>query len=152
LPALLIDGCYGIGPEFKMIGEQGDFAFIFTIPDHYPAYKEYRGNWARLIQKIYETDPLCCPRCSGKMKVISVIEDQDVIKKILKHLADYGRLSLGLRPKPPAQLRSPNTASISGYMSTRSILRLGLPDFWKKNRVQRVTSPKFPPFSALPAS
>jgi hypothetical protein len=48
--------------------------------------KEYRKNWARLIQKIYEVDPLRCPKCSGKMKVISVIEDEDVIKKILKHL------------------------------------------------------------------
>ena len=41
---------------------------------------------AKLIQKIYEVDPLTCPKCSGKMKVISVIEDEDVIKKILKHL------------------------------------------------------------------
>ena len=48
--------------------------------------KEHRKNWARLIQKIYDVDPLICPKCSGKMKVISVIEDQDVIKKILKHL------------------------------------------------------------------
>ena len=24
--------------------------------------REYRRNWARLIQKIYETDPLCCPK------------------------------------------------------------------------------------------
>jgi hypothetical protein len=48
--------------------------------------KERRKNWARLIQKIYEVDPLTCPKFSGKMKVISVIEDQDVIKEILKHL------------------------------------------------------------------
>jgi hypothetical protein len=33
-----------------------------------------------------EVDPLTCPKCSGKMKVISVIEDEEVIKKILKHL------------------------------------------------------------------
>jgi len=25
--------------------------------------KGYRKNWARLIQKIYETDALCCPKC-----------------------------------------------------------------------------------------
>jgi len=37
--------------------------------------KEYRKNWAKLIQKIYEVDPLTCPKCSGKMKIISVIED-----------------------------------------------------------------------------
>ena len=48
--------------------------------------KERRKNWARLIQKIYETDPLCCPICSGKMKVISVIDNEQVIEKILKHL------------------------------------------------------------------
>jgi hypothetical protein len=33
-----------------------------------------------LIQKIYEVDPLTCPRCSGKMKVISVIEDEEVTR------------------------------------------------------------------------
>ena len=48
--------------------------------------KEYRKNWARLIQKIYEVDPLTCPKGSRKMKVISVIEEEDVIKKILKQL------------------------------------------------------------------
>jgi hypothetical protein len=32
-----------------------------------------------------KNDPLCCPRCSGKMKVISVMEDENIAKKILKH-------------------------------------------------------------------
>ena len=41
-------------------------------------------------------DPLTCPKCSGKMKVISVIEDQDVIKKILKHLGLWE-----VKPRPP---------------------------------------------------
>ena len=47
---------------------------------------EFRRNWARLIQKVYEIDPLICPKCEGKMRVISVIEDQAIIKKILQHL------------------------------------------------------------------
>jgi hypothetical protein len=64
--------------------------------------REYRRNWARLIQKIYETDPLCCPRCSGKMKVISVIEDEDIIKKILKHLGLWE-----VKPRPPPKANSP---------------------------------------------
>ena len=25
--------------------------------------KEFRQNWARLIQKIYQVDPLLCPKC-----------------------------------------------------------------------------------------
>ena len=48
--------------------------------------KEYRKNWARLIQKIYEVDPLTCSKCHGRMRIISFIEDEEVIKKILKHL------------------------------------------------------------------
>ena len=43
--------------------------------------KEYKRNWARLIQKIYEVDPLTCPRCSGKMKILSIIERPEIIKK-----------------------------------------------------------------------
>jgi len=46
----------------------------------------FRRNWARLIQKIYQIDPLCCPKCQGPMKVISFIEDDALIKKILTHL------------------------------------------------------------------
>ena len=48
--------------------------------------KEFRRNWARLIQKVYEIDPLVCPKCQGELRVISVIEDQAIIKKILQHL------------------------------------------------------------------
>jgi hypothetical protein len=45
-----------------------------------------RRVWARLIKKIYEVDPLLCPECSGPMRIISFIEEEDVIRKILEHL------------------------------------------------------------------
>ena len=48
--------------------------------------KKFRKNWARLIQKIYNVDPLLCPKCKGSMRIISFIEDESLIKKILKHL------------------------------------------------------------------
>lgn len=48
--------------------------------------KESRQNWARLIQKIYEVDPLVCPKCQGPMKIIAFIEELDIIEKILRHL------------------------------------------------------------------
>jgi len=48
--------------------------------------KKFRKSWSRLIQKVYGRDPLVCPKCSGKMKVIALIDDLDVIKKILQHL------------------------------------------------------------------
>ncbi len=62
--------------------DQDEWIPCILVPDKNS--KEYRKNWARLIQKIYEVDPLTCPKCSAKMKVISVIEDEEVIKKILR--------------------------------------------------------------------
>ena len=48
--------------------------------------KKCRANWARLIQKIYEIDPLTCPNCGGTMRVLAFIEEAAVIRKILDHL------------------------------------------------------------------
>jgi hypothetical protein len=48
--------------------------------------KESRKSWARLIQKIYEVDPLICPKCQGSMKIIAILEECDAIERILRHL------------------------------------------------------------------
>ena len=48
--------------------------------------KEFRKNWARLIQKIYNVNPLECSKCDGSMKMFSFIEDEQLVKRILKHL------------------------------------------------------------------
>jgi hypothetical protein len=48
--------------------------------------KQFHKNWARLIQKIYNVDPLLCPKCQATMRIISFIEDECVIEKILRHL------------------------------------------------------------------
>jgi transposase len=48
-----------------------------------PTNKECNQTWARLIQKVYEVDPMICPKCQSQMKVIAIIFDKDEIKKIL---------------------------------------------------------------------
>jgi hypothetical protein len=45
-----------------------------------------KANWARLIQKVYEIDPLECSNCGATMRIIALIEEADVIERILKHL------------------------------------------------------------------
>lgn len=45
-----------------------------------------RRSWARLLAKMYGADPLRCPSCGSRMRVLSVIEDEETIEKILKHL------------------------------------------------------------------
>jgi len=67
--------------------------------------KEHRRNWAKLIQKIYEVNPLTCARCGGTMAIISFIEDPEIVKKILKHLDLW---DLKARPPPKAKAPSPN--------------------------------------------
>src|ERR1035437_8096104 len=59
--------------------------------------KALRKSWARLIQKIYEVDPLICPKCQGTMRIISSIEDPSVIRDILNHL---GLWLVRSRPAP----------------------------------------------------
>ncbi len=85
--------------------------------------REYRKNWARLIQKIYEVDPLICPKCSGAMKVISVIEDEEVVKKILKHLGLWD-----VKPRPPPGV--PADVEKTGTIIDESFTQLPASDKW----------------------
>ncbi|MFP4040391.1 MAG: hypothetical protein ACOCPQ_02325, partial [Desulfosudaceae bacterium] len=62
--------------------------------------KVFRKSWARLIQKIYEVDPLLCPKCQGPMKIISFIEEQAIIKQILQHLGLWEIRNNGPPPVP----------------------------------------------------
>ena len=64
-----------------------------------------RKAWARLIQKIYEVDPLTCPKCKGAMKIISFIDQPGVIKAILQHIGLWDRES---RPPPKTKRRHQN--------------------------------------------
>ena len=59
-------------------------------------------SWARLIQKIYEADPLVCPKCQGSMRIISFIEDPSVIRDILNHLGLWL-----VRARPPPKAHTP---------------------------------------------
>jgi hypothetical protein len=65
---------------------------ISAIVKNEMSSQEWRQNWARLIQKVYEVDPLICPKCQGEMRIIAFIEDEPLIKKILMHHGTYNML------------------------------------------------------------
>ena len=79
---------------------------ISSILEPEGSSSEYRKNWARLIQKIYEVDPLRCPKCQSQMRIIAFIEDDEVIKKILKHLDLWDK-----KASPPPKADSPPMSS-----------------------------------------
>jgi hypothetical protein len=49
-----------------------------------------RKSWARLIKRVYQTDPLKC-KCGGTLRVIAFITEHKVIRKILDHLDKRNR-------------------------------------------------------------
>lgn len=55
------------------------------LPDIEPAPKP-NTSWARAIARVYEVDPLECPRCGGSMKIKSFIHSPTEIKKIAQNL------------------------------------------------------------------
>src|SRR4030066_275999 len=83
--------------------KQNQHEWIPCILEPEGSSKEYRKNWARLIQKIYEVDPLTCLQCQGRMEIIGFIEDEEVIEKILKHL-ELWEMKARPPPKPKASL------------------------------------------------
>ncbi|MEN8183019.1 MAG: transposase [Myxococcota bacterium] len=54
-----------------------------------------RLPWAELLQHVFEVDALRCPRCGARMRLIAVIEDPEVARKILECL------DLPARAPPP---------------------------------------------------
>ncbi|MGQ9671880.1 MAG: hypothetical protein ACUVV5_01965 [Candidatus Aminicenantales bacterium] len=44
------------------------------------------NGWAEIIRKVYEVDPMVCPTCGGKMRVIAFLTDYAVADKIIDHL------------------------------------------------------------------
>jgi hypothetical protein len=59
-------------------------------------------GWAEMIRKVYELDPLLCPSCGGKMKIIAFIEDPKAIDNIIRHL----KLTFeAARPPPPHKVQ-----------------------------------------------
>jgi len=83
-----------------------------------------------MIRKVYEVDPLVCPQCGGRMKVIAFLTDYAVVDRIIDHL------KLTFVAERPPRLRSPTRrfswrlrrpASI--FLNLFSLGRKSLPDF-----------------------
>ncbi len=69
--------------------------------DHFRRF--CRRAWARLIRKVYLTDPMTCPKCGGRLRILSFIDNPCVIEKILRHLKLWDPPE---RPHPPRRSRT----------------------------------------------
>jgi transcriptional regulator with GAF, ATPase, and Fis domain len=68
------------GTGFRLDNPKSKGVFVLAFQEQRPSLvndiveieKNFK-NWARLIQKIYEVDPLTCPKCQGRMRIIAFI-------------------------------------------------------------------------------
>jgi hypothetical protein len=62
-----------------------------------------RRSWARLLRRIFEVDPLLCPRCDVEMKIVSVLTEPSVVDRIVRHMVTTGKTSPFAERAPPTQ-------------------------------------------------
>ena len=48
-----------------------------------PKASTRRSLWADLLQRVFEVNALCCPRCGGRMRVLAAITEADVARRVL---------------------------------------------------------------------
>ena len=53
-----------------------------------------RSSWARMLKKVFEVDPLLCPRCRNvEMQIVAWITEVAVVDRILRHRREKGLVS-----------------------------------------------------------
>jgi hypothetical protein len=53
-----------------------------------------------LIRKVYEVDPMICPRCGGRTEVVAFLTEYAIIDGIIRHL----KLTFAAEKPPPTHV------------------------------------------------
>lgn len=69
---------------------------VIDVSEHQPR-RIPSAKWRELIKRVWESDPLLCPKCHNEMRIVSLIDDPEVIERILRHL---GLWEQGVRVLP----------------------------------------------------
>ncbi len=69
---------------------------------------DLKRTWAELLRRVYEIDPLLCPKCGSQMKVIAFITEPQVIRRIVECLEKKGRSQRA----PPVPAGAPALAPV----------------------------------------
>ena len=94
-------GFYSNASRAKRLREAGPESVSLHEPDpkklqENQGQRQRRLSWAKMLQKVYEIDPLLCRFCGAEIKIISFITEVKTIKAILD--------CMGLPPQTPEPL------------------------------------------------
>jgi hypothetical protein len=77
-----------------------------------------RVDWATLLRRSLGVDVLQCPKCNGRLRVVSVITEREPVRRILAHL--------GLPPDTPPIARARDPTDDLDDVEPAGQLELGL--------------------------
>jgi hypothetical protein len=75
---------------------------LIDVSEHKP-HRIPSAKWRELIKKVWEADPLLCPICCREMRIVALIDEREVVERILRHLGlwEQGvRVHTGADPPP----------------------------------------------------
>ncbi len=65
------------------------------------------AKWRELILKVWEADPLLCPRCSHEMRIVALLEERAEIERIIRHLGLWAQ-GVCVRPSTGLPVATPD--------------------------------------------
>jgi hypothetical protein len=81
--------------------ETGEEHPIVCVDPKPEVLSEAGRRWAELLRRIFEVDPLACPRCGAEMRIVAFVTEPHIIDRILDHL----RRTAPTRQRPRAPPR-----------------------------------------------
>ena len=79
-----------------------------------------RIDWATLLKRVFAVEILACALCAGPMRVVSVIEEGPVARKILEHLGlpSVAPVRAPARDPPQADLPLPPSTGAHDWLDS----------------------------------
>ena len=79
---------------------------LVTVEPEPEVVREAKRRWANLLRRIFEVDPLACPRCCEEMRIVAFITEPKTIDRILEHLTLRTETSRRRQRAPPRRWKS----------------------------------------------
>ena len=62
-------------------------------------------GWAKILKRVFDIDIQTCSKCGGQIKIISSIQNPQVIKKILTQLGENSKVPELSPPREPPETK-----------------------------------------------
>jgi hypothetical protein len=79
-----------------------------TVEPEPEALREVKKRWAELLRRIFEVDPLACPRCGEEIRIVAFITEPKTIGKILDYYSVTRRPPKSLTEISPIRTFEPS--------------------------------------------